>query len=583
MLLNNLKSMMLAAVIAVAGICHAQTSVNIGYCAGEVSDKGALTVEGNTWVSGAIYLPSTMLQPYDGLQITTMRAGLASRLNLDSLRVWVRTELDGPNLGEGVITNKSTPKIKSGWNEVALEAPVGITSQNGLYLGFSYHQKTQTGAFSAVGSELPNAFFAQLSPAEAWQDMSSLGILSVEATVEGAELPDYDLSLTSAAARPSSVSAQYHLDVSVSNVGQKAVSGFSISTYTSADQAAQGYSLHLDCDLATGSRQTFGFDVPEEYITDKDYVFVSITSIDEGEDAVAENNTVKAQFAYVRKVVIEEFTTERCSNCPRVAAQLHTVLEDPKYADNVIAVCHHAGYYVDSFTQDCDNELVAANAYSVGYAPAMMFDRAPIFNGAFHVSPDREIILSGIDARLATETHASLSFNATFNPETSHLNVEVTGERNAVFTNKSTHLTVYVTEDNVKAVYQSGADDPLNFYHQHVIRAYNSTWGDEIVWDVNSFKMDYSFPIDPDWKYSDMKIVAFVSSYDDSNLNDCVIENAEVLSLTDVESGIGEILIDGNAPSVKYYHLDGTAINGRPSDAGFYIEVSNRKARVIKL
>lgn len=583
MTFSNIKSMMLVAALAVTGICHAEDSVNLGYCAGEVSSNGALTVEGNTWVSGAIFLPSTMIQPYDGLQISAVRAGLASRLNLDSVRVWVRSDLDGPNLSEGIITNKSTPKIKSGWNDVVLEAPVSITAADGLYVGFSYHQKTQTGAFSAVGSELANAFFAQISDTEAWQDMSHLGILSVEATVEGASLPDYDLSITSADIRHSNISNQYHLDVDIANVGQKEISGFTLCTY-STDGQAMGSTTHFDYTLASGVHQTISYEVPTAVISDPENVFVTISGVDDGVDAMVENNTVKAHLALLRKVLIEEFTTERCSNCPRVAEQLHTILNDDKYKDNVIAVCHHAGYYTDDLTQDCDNDLVAQNAYNVNYAPAMMFDRAPIFNGGIHTSPDREIIMTSIDTRLAVETHLSLSFATAYDTDNQSLHVVVNGERNAVFTNKSTRLTVYITEDNVKAKYQSGADNPADYWHQHVIRLYNNTWGDEISWDVNSFEKEYDFIINPDWKFDDLKLVAFVSAYDEADIKNCVVENVEALSLKDAPAGISAVQEDSHTLPIRYYHLDGSAFDERPATgSGFCIEVNGGKSRIISL
>lgn len=522
------KAMMLVATMLVTGICHVQASVNLGYCAGEVNTQGALTVDGNRWVSGAIYLPASMLQNYDGMQIETVRAGLASRINLDSLRVWVRTDLQEANLGEGVITNKTTPKIKSGWNEVALQSPVTIVASDGLYVGFSYHQKAEASAFSAVGSAFDNAFFAQMSADDDWQDLSSIGILSVEAVVAGASLPEYDLGIISANARPSEFSQSYQLSAKVANMGQHDVSGFTLSTYYTGFEA-QPELTHFDQSIPAGGSLEVQYLVSQCPDVDNKEVHVCIAGIDDGNDGVEGNNSMMARFSYKRKVLIEEFTTEKCGNCPRVAGYLHAALDNYGYADDVVVVCHHAGYYTDSFTQDCDVEM--NNIYSINYAPAMMFDRAPLFGSQPDISPNLNDITSSVDTRLAIDPNVSLSFDVSLNSLDNTLNVTVHGVRSTVFTNLPTHLTVYLTEDNLPAVYQSGADDPTAFIHNHVIRAYNSTWGDEICWNVNQFDMEYHFELDPAWKTQDMKVVAAVSAYNAEDMKQSVIENAEEFKL----------------------------------------------------
>ena len=514
---------MLTLILLMAVLCgRGQNAINLGYCAGEVSGEGALTVEGKTWVSGAIYLPATMLQTYNGATITAIRAGLASKVNIDTVRVWVRGQLDGENLAVGTITIKTEPKIKKGWNEVPLEQPIAVDATEGLYIGYSYHQKAATGAFSAVGSQLPNAFFAQLSPDDEWQDMSSLGILSIEATLEDVSAPDYEVGITSAKAAPWSDAGTYQLTVGISNNGQKDITGLTLLTqYANTNEA---FTEHFELPLAAGESSTLTYTIVKRDRDEAGDIIVSIASIDDGEDAFDGNNTMTARFAYQRKVLIEEYTTERCSNCPRVAGWLHNIMNTREYRDNVIAVCHHAGYGTDWMTQQCDLDLM--NFFNVGYAPAMMWDRAPLFNSGttIHICPEYSEITESIEKRLAEEPHAVLSFTKDFNEDTGVLNINIIGERNAVFTNNPVRLIVYVLENNIPDAKQaSGGDD---YMQQHVIRAYNdNTWGDEIAWDVNSFSMDYTFQIDSSWNRDNLEVVGIICSYNSSNKFDCVIEN----------------------------------------------------------
>ena len=133
---------------------HAQSTVSLGYCAGECADKGSISTEGKAWVSGAIFLPADMLASYEGSHIVKLRGALASKINVDSLVLWVRSSLKGENLTEAVITTKTTPKMAKGWNEAELSTPFVIPHGEGLYIGMSYRQKAEVAALSVVGSPM---------------------------------------------------------------------------------------------------------------------------------------------------------------------------------------------------------------------------------------------------------------------------------------------------------------------------------------------------------------------------------------------------------------------------------------------
>ena len=54
--------------------------VNLGYCNGVVNRSGNVGASGRAWVDAAIVLPSSLLQPYTGNNITKVRVGLATAL-----------------------------------------------------------------------------------------------------------------------------------------------------------------------------------------------------------------------------------------------------------------------------------------------------------------------------------------------------------------------------------------------------------------------------------------------------------------------------------------------------------------------
>lgn len=544
-----------------AMVSNAQETVNLGYCSGEVNTKGTVTTEGKKWVSGAILLPADMLEPYVGGNIKAVRAGLSSKINVDSLVVWVRNELDGDNLAADTITLKTDPAIVKGWNELALSTPVKINAGGGLYVGYSYRQKAKTGAMSVTGSMVANAFFAKFDEDGEWQDMSASGILSVEAVVEGTR-PEYDLGLLSANADPYKNAAYNVITATVSNNGSNTINGFTVES--KYENTPDVYTSHIDLQLASGEKKEFTYNIPAQDMGTAGNVSISIKELDEGTDQVESNNTITAKIVMVKKVFIEEFTTERCSNCPRVAGYLKNVLNMDKYKNRAIAVCHHSGYYTDWLTQPCDAEYLALFGGG-SFAPAMGFDRYPMFYnnvGRYDIliSPDQETIERSIDARLEEQANTSIIISLTFDESTQTLGVNVNGTRKRVMPDDM-YLTVYLVENNIAPKAQNGME--AGFMHNHVVRLYNSTWGDLIVWDGDKFSNHYDFTFDSTWKPSNMQVVAVVGAYDKNNYLNCVSDNVECMNVGTLISTDIKNVQTGDAKAVEYYDISGRKLSSK--------------------
>lgn len=544
---------LLLSIMAIASL-QAQSIVTLGYCGGEATDKGSLSTEGKKWVSAAIYLPADMLGSYEGCRITKLRAALASKINVDSLRLWVRTSLDGPNLAEATITTKTNPKMVKGWNEATLESPYTIAGGEGLYIGMSYRQKTAVAALSIVGSPLANACWVQMGDDEAWQDMSSAGILSVEAIAEGENLPDYDLGLIAAIANPHIDASSTRMKVTVVNNGQQPVSGFTLLTqYEMSDDQ---YFNHFDVQLGWGEKAEVEYQIPSLSTVSYGDIIVSLQSIDDGTDQTAGNNSIHAKFALVKKVLIEEFTTEPCGNCPRVAGYLSSVLHMDQYKDRAVAVCHHSGYKTDWLTKSCDEKLAAF--FGVGYAPAMMFDRQPLWGGDLHGCPELNDIKNGIDICAENPAHVSINISANYDEETRKLNVTVSGKRDELPA-QNPCITVYLLENDVPAVNQTSGGS--NFKHQHVIRAYNSDFGEPLIWDGNQYEYQVTFDVSDLWVTANMQIAAFVANHDSGNKKNCTVDNAEITGFPQGQVDGVRALSSADAVRTEYFTFDGQRAN----------------------
>lgn len=116
-----------------------------------------------------------------------------------------------------------------------------------------------------------------------------------------------------------------------------------------------------------------------------------------------------------------------------------------------------------------------------------------------------------------------------------------------------------MTEDNIAAKSQAGGGS--NFVHQHVIRQYNTSWGEPITWNGNSFSQTFEWEVDDTWKKEDIKLVALVNKYNRKDVLDNRIENSIGLSLSEATS-IQTLDADENAVEVARYNAAGQRING---------------------
>ena len=548
-----------------------QDRLNVGYSYGQVATQSNYEVSGKTWVDAAIYLPPTKIKMYKGSRIVEIDAGLASRVNIDSLRVWIRTSLTGPNLVEKSLSKEDNPKIIRGWNKIQLDQPYEINSEEGLYIGYSFKQRDKTKATAVIDEPQKDAFWLRLGSTSTWEDKSAEGALSLEAVFEGNKLPQYDLGLVSAVAVPELASNTIKITAKVRNYAVKTIQGFTLST--SLPDGSLQVSNQFDNALASNGSTEVTYSIPD--VNDagiKQPIEIKISALKNGTDENEANNMQVPSYSFTHKVLVEEFTTEQCPNCPRVSNYLHEVLSEPKYKDNVIAVCHHSGYHTDWLTQECDNGLLFL--YNLGgstFAPGVMFDRYPFFSrdGAQTavVSPDKQELITYIEKRLAEKARASLNLRGYYDENAHKLNIEARGKRSEDFSKTPARLTVYLLEDNIKANKQAGAP---TFTHQHVIRAFNSTWGDVVEWENNRFLNTYSFQVDDSWKKSNMYIVAFIGDYDSTKPANCVIENAESISFNALVTNI-EQTTTSKVVARDYYTINGVKTAEDRLTKGVYI------------
>lgn len=524
----------------------------------------------------AICLSEDILKPYVGKNIVGMRFGLAEEIGNSSVSLFKQ---GGSAPGE-VCRTADVQNGAVGWNEVKFDEPYTIQAGEVLYAGYSYTQLSnkkdyKSFPFSAVEEGLENQslwVYCKIGNNAGWNEFGMGGAnMSIQVLVEGdfaeyAVLPEDFGTLKGAKNKDLAVAVKFM------NNSKEAVS--SLGYVVSVDGVAGSeQSVDVSPAVGVGAYGTFKANVPCGNTEGLKEVKVEVTKVNghkNGASSTVANGKISiADKMYERNVCIEEFTTEKCGNCPRVAGFLHTYLEEAD-PTRVFAVCHHAGYYTDWLTKACDNKLLYLfNDNGGSFAPAMMFNREPAFDSQYAAGQKDNVTIPRSAAEIKTITNyyldetmadAKLDMTLTYDEGESKVIIVVTGESNKGYDTENALLTVYLTEDNVKAKNQSGAS---KFYHQHVIRDYNSNWGDALTWNDNKFSATYEFDVDEAWKKDDLKVVAFLNKHNTKNRLDNRIENVTGKDLIEKPTAIESVGSADNAVEVARYNAAGQRINGK--------------------
>lgn len=574
---------LLLTLLAVSTASNAQISyLNIGYCDGRVSKtvhKEFCSSEKDIWVNGAIWLPASDINVCAGNELRTIRAGLAQKISIDTMCVWVRETLDGPNLAEG---GMGKADIQKGWNEIQLNTPMPLdgTNTTGLYIGYSYHQSSVNQGLSVFLTPTPHALYLKHGDGE-WVDRSDEGLLCVEGLVYGDNLPKLNLRLASIDAPEYFILERGKMTVSgiVKNLGVETVTGFDVEA--KIEGIDEVYTAHVDSVVAFQDVKEFAFTIaPAIKELGAGRLTVTISRLNEGEDLNMVDNVATDEFEtvehdYTRMVFVEEFTTEQCVNCPRVAGYMHEMLEDPAYKDVVLAACHHNGYYTDWLTVPCSSSyLWYYNEGGSTYAPAVMVDRyttgrTPVFNPSSLAQLE-----SVVDSRLARPALVSLKITADIDEDQSKVKIHVNGNRaKENFTVNPARITVFLVENNIKHHNQSGATG--DFIHQHVVRKVNSDWGEVIEWNGNDYDYECSLDLRGDYVRENLQIIAMIYDFDEQDASKSEVANANTLYYADfTQTGISDIMTETPADT-SIYDLSGRRVENPKK--GVYIVNGQKK------
>ena len=580
----------LVACLTLFGAGHAQVSdMTVGYCDGQLPSKGDISFsESDAYVSAAIYIPAGTVNTYAGNSLTGVNAGLASKLNIDELTVWVRTSLDGENLAEATITKDTDPKLAKGWNKVMFAEPWAITAGNttGLYIGYTYHQKGSCFGVAAIDTPCANGFFLKQGSGD-WEDRSAQATASIEGFVRGDKLPTLNLSLLSVSTPDILIVEKQGVKVSgtVKNIATYDITGYDVNLVIGGQVRD---TKHIDCSLAFNQSEKFEVMLNHglsELLEGENTLTVLVNNVNGSDDIDMTDNSLDRTFTmvlhdYTKKIFVEEFTTEQCPNCPRVGNYIHDALEKSEFAENVLVVCHHSGYYTDWLTANFDDDYLWFFGPYGSYAPAVMIDRQILDdeNTRPPYCPGSASEMEGNwRSALADPAFVSLNISAAYDEEDPNkLAVTVKGNRSKSDLCDNPVITVYLVEDNIAARAQAGSGG--SYTHYHVNRLVNTMWGAPIEWDGDDYTYNCEFAISQMWVRENFSIVAVISNYNSQDYNDCLVMNANNLLAADFEGASSvEGIEAAEDVEAEYYTLTGVRAASTDLAPGIYLRKTGSK------
>ena len=211
-----------------------------------------------------------------------------------------------------------------------------------------------------------------------------------------------------------------------------------------------------------------------------------------------------------RVVLLEDFTGQRCTNCPKATEVIEQLQE--MYGDALVSVAIHGGPLgfagnanFTGLATETGNEYY--NHWNLEYQPIGLVNRQTPVN-----YPEWA---AAVRMELAKIASLRLEGTAVLSKGTVTINIDAEGT-DETFIGK---LQVWLIEDNIKAL-QLMPDGTANqeYIHNHVFRtAVNGTWGEDFsIEKGKTVQRTMTLPLDQNWNPNELSIVAFV--YNDNGV-----------------------------------------------------------------
>lgn len=215
-----------------------------------------------------------------------------------------------------------------------------------------------------------------------------------------------------------------------------------------------------------------------------------------------------------RKVLIEEYTGHRCTNCPDGHRELESLHE--RYGDTLVAIGIHAGVFarpIGTFTADYQTEEGTAlyADFFVTSTPSGVVNRVQHNNSyALGVNAWQQAIAEEKQQPCVAAVQLINVFDAASRTLTAHTKTTFLSDYSG-----NVQLALYVIEDDIVSPQKDGEETIEDYHHMHVLRcSLNGTYGTFISENggvenggeyLKSYSLDCS---DKSWEFANCSVIA---------------------------------------------------------------------------
>ena len=209
-----------------------------------------------------------------------------------------------------------------------------------------------------------------------------------------------------------------------------------------------------------------------------------------------------------RKVLLEEFTGQRCTNCPAA----HAIIEklEEQYGEDLVVVSIHAGSFgiaaPDGLMQPEGD--IYSEKWGIKAFPCGIVDRS---SGILTDSEWATAIRNDIEKT----TSVALEIEASVSSSGSSIDISTKMSSSSAVT---ANLQLWITEDGIVGFQIDEGKRLQDYVHNNVFRAaVNGTWGQPVELSANVFSnIESKIDIDDSWNIDNLNVVGFI--YNDSGV-----------------------------------------------------------------
>jgi len=219
----------------------------------------------------------------------------------------------------------------------------------------------------------------------------------------------------------------------------------------------------------------------------------------------------------IRKVLLEDYTGQKCPNCPAAAEVAHSL--KTIYGDQLVILTVHAGFYA---TPDASGEFTADFRTPEGTElntffefpayPMGMIDRTDYSGSRILLKDSWE---AAVEIQAALDPQASITITNTYSAGTRQLDCKLESEF-LLAMEGTFNICAFITESDIISPQQTAQAIDMTYVHNHVLRgSMNGTWGDMVGEDGQAvigttLTNNYSYIIPEGWNTANCTVVAFI-------------------------------------------------------------------------